>query len=134
MRDRHKKHRSPGVWRWLYAGGLLFVIGIIAVLIGVLLPVISRARDAALTTQCASNLRDGLAVNQYLSDNHSICHRTFRRASFPFRASLTFFNICLLSIKRQTRLRGYVHRIAFSWQLETPGEVGPQRGALSGGD
>jgi prepilin-type processing-associated H-X9-DG protein len=42
------------------------VIGIITILIGVLLPVISRARDAALTAQCASNMRqDGVAMNMY---------------------------------------------------------------------
>jgi prepilin-type N-terminal cleavage/methylation domain-containing protein/prepilin-type processing-associated H-X9-DG protein len=49
---------------------LLVVIGIIAVLIAILLPVLSKARKAAITVNCASNMRQaGIALTLYQHDN-----------------------------------------------------------------
>jgi len=51
---------------------LLVVMVIIALLVGLLLPALGRAREEARKTQCRSNLRQiGLAINIYTNDNKS---------------------------------------------------------------
>ena len=52
---------------------LLVTVCIIAILAGLLLPAVARARGMAHRTQCASQLRQiGLSFDAYLADNHSV--------------------------------------------------------------
>src|SRR5690349_10891085 len=50
---------------------LLVVIGIIAVLIGILLPTLNRAREQSRSAVCMNNLRQlGIAYMMYANDNN----------------------------------------------------------------
>ena len=65
---------------------LLVVIGIIAVLIGLLLPTIAKAWAQARTTACASNLREiGAAYRMYANDNRDKFPDRFTVGNWGFR-------------------------------------------------
>jgi prepilin-type N-terminal cleavage/methylation domain-containing protein/prepilin-type processing-associated H-X9-DG protein len=54
---------------------LLVVIGIIALLISILLPALSKAREQGEAIKCASNLRQvGMAIHVYMSENKGYIH------------------------------------------------------------
>ena len=60
---------------------LLVVVGVIAILIAMLMPVLSKARERAKRVACASNLRQiGNALYMYVNDN--------RGKMLPHRPSL----------------------------------------------
>lgn len=57
---------------------LLVVIATIALLMGILLPVLGKARDQGRTIACRSNLKQyGIGLRMYLDDNNHDFQDTF---------------------------------------------------------
>lgn len=88
---------------------LLVVIAIIAVLIGLLLPAVQQAREAARRMQCANNLKQiALAANSY----HDAYDCYPQGVQFTFTFSTAGHHVALLPFMEQSPL---FNAINFNW-------------------
>ena len=88
---RQSRKPSPATAAGFTLVELLVVISIIAVLIGLLLPAVQSAREAARRTQCASNLRQvGLAIGMFCDAHRGNFPDTTHNAKNDMRQSWIF--------------------------------------------
>ncbi len=82
--------RRAGVARGFTLIEILVVIAVIALLMGLLLPALGRARESAFTTLCASNMRQlGTAATQYANDNDQLIWPQFDWVPLPYTLTNT---------------------------------------------
>lgn len=73
---------------------LLVAISIIALLIAILLPTLSSARDSARSISCLSNLKQqGLGLNIYLADNDAFPYGFYRENGEPSTNATTWHRL-----------------------------------------
>ena len=71
---------------------LLVVIAIIAILAGMLLPALNRARGMAKNTQCLNQIKQiGMASNMYATDNKEIIFKSYQKVPNRSTQSWAFF-------------------------------------------
>ena len=90
---------------------LLVVIGIMALLVGILVPVLGRAREGARALKCQSNIRQILfAMMMYCNDNRGVLPIPGDGVEYPFYAvRVDRANICQMSFRDGT-LMPYLDR------------------------
>lgn len=116
---------------------LLVVIAIIGVLVGLLLPAVQQAREAARRVACTNNLKQlGLAVHNYASANRDSFPKAFQAAdvwpSGPAGAGLSWIVEILPMIEEQSLYDQIDRNIAGATTNSDPTQALTASSSLSG--
>ena len=97
---------------------LLVVIGIIALLIGILMPALTRARRSAIQVTCQSNLRQiGLAYHMYVNDNKGMLLPGELRWTTPAAPNYMFWYMALRPyVNKNLAASGNENRAVALWK------------------
>lgn len=99
---------------------LLVVIGIITILISIVLPSISRAKETAERTQCLSNMKQGVLIAQiYAQENRDRLPFSTNDTTDPTKSHKTWVNL-VDAYESAGKLRRCPGRANVGWQLSSP--------------
>src|SRR5215217_6486655 len=118
MSQTYPHLRGPGHMRLRRAFTLielLVVIAIIAVLIGLLLPAVQAAREAARRMQCVNNLKQfGIALHNYHDAHGRFAPGGIRvKTSWDYLYRQPFFTSLLPFLERSDLANGYNYNLGF---------------------
>ncbi len=118
--------RGRGFARGFTLVELLAVIGIIALLIGILLPALNKARRAAYRAKCAANLHAiGIGMANYESDYNGALP-----AAYTYVGMTLGQGVGGTDESPQTAQKGYVHWSSFIYRPDTSERKFPGNGGI----